>query len=161
MAKKSKQPIGEKFFPVRRSLLESEIFNLLTGDDWIVFLKYGEEYKNEPFQLIEVKFKDVAGPLNNNRHRFARAKFHLAAFRLLSFPCLESRSVKGSRARISMKWKTLIHMPCKLEKIARWVQAVDKLKREQPKPNPKRSAILELRRRQIQKLKSYIFNEPV
>ena len=167
MGKKPKQPINEQFFAVRKSLLNSELFKmgLLTGDDWKVFLAYGNEFKGKKHQLLEITFNMMRHNLNNNKNRFAKAKFHLAAYRLLYFPNLGAKSRKGSKARINMKWKTLILMPDKLTKIANWVKKVDELMDLPSKVNPKqkqsKNEFLQLRRRQIERLKNMIFEEPV
>lgn len=164
MGKRPKKPIGEQFFAIRMSLLNSELFNkCLTPDDWFLYLAYGRKFEGNMHQKITVTFDEVRYQFNNNKDRYRKSKFHLAAFRVLYFPYFGCQDRRASVAKISMKWKTLVCIPEKLNKIANWVKEYDDLMKKSISKNPgeSREMVVKLRRRIAKKLSDKIFGESV
>lgn len=161
MGKKPKKPIGEPFFALRLSLLNSELFKWLTPDDWFLYIAYGRKFEGIMHQNIPLKFEEVRFQFSNNKDRFRRSKFHLGAFRILYFPHFDCQDRRASVAKISMEWKTLINIPEKLNKIASWVKEYDILMKKPISKNPgkERETVLKLRNRVAKKLLDKIFGE--
>lgn len=94
---------------------------------------------------------------------FSQSKFRLWAFRLLEVTTWGRKTKQPTKFKISMKWKTLCHMPKKLERIQTLVRRHERVMDFRPKANPKRSKIERLKKRQqlYQKIRKKLIEIPL
>lgn len=127
------------FFPILHELLKSPLLEkkMIDEKDFIVFTmmgsqKTGDRKHDSQLQCPYSKVKHLMG-----EPRFIKAKFRLWAYRMILVQEYGQKRRRASRFMIYNKWRTLIRMPEKLEKIHKLVKEYEKVHRQ--KLNPKTS----------------------
>lgn len=147
---RKKGKINEYFVPLRYSMLKGPLVSegYLKPIDiffysMIAAQTTGDENIDKALTFTNERAKKFASVST-----FSQSKFRLWAFRTLEVTRWGRKTKQPTTFKISLKWKTLIRMPTKLERIQTLVRRHERVMNFRPKTPPKRAKIERQKKRQ-------------
>ncbi|MBA7530630.1 hypothetical protein ES705_22839 [subsurface metagenome] len=149
MSKKTFKKIKGKFFPLENELMNSAIVKqgMITALDIIAYQMIGLQKTGDRKHDSELKcpYWKVAHLMSEPR--YTQAKFRLWAYRMILVSEWGRKKRRASRFMMFNKWRTLIRMPERLEKIHKLVNEYEKLHRKKlNNPHSSRPAMIKAKR---------------
>ena len=95
---------------------------------------------------------------------YSKAKLALWAFKLIEITEWGRKSRKSTKYKMSLKWRTLVYFPKKMQRINKLLKRHERVKRFNPKNNPKRRTKEELKNKKYDlymKIKRKIMSIPI
>jgi len=158
MPGKTFKKIKGKFFPLEIELMNSALVKqgMITPLDLIAYQMIGLQKTGDRKHDSELQcpYSRVAHLMS--RPRYTQAKFRLWAYRLILVSKWGRNEGKASRFMIFNKWRTLIRMPERLEKIHGLVKDYERLLRQKISLNPSRQTAIKSKRTEQVNIKKKI-----
>lgn len=155
---KTFKKIKGKFFPLEIELMNSPIIKQgmigpldLTAYMMIGLQKTGERGHDSQLQCPYSKVSHLM-----SRPRYTQAKFRLWAYKMILVSEWGQTKRRASRFMIFNKWRTLIRMPERLEKIHNLVKEYESLLRQPISSNPDRQTAIRTKRTELMNIKKRI-----
>ena len=157
--------INEQFVAVRYSLLKGPLViqGYLKPIDIFFYCMIRAKETGDPELDSRLKFTNFEAKMYSSITTFSQSKFRLWAFRCLEVTCWGRKTRKPSTFKKSMKWKTLIRMPAKIDRINTLVKRHESVMNFKPGPNLKRTKLAraEKKRELYMKIRKQIMEIPL
>jgi len=157
--------IKEQFVAVRHSMLKGELLDkgYLKPIDLFFYILIRAQETGDPDIDKRLVFTNNQAKRYASISTFSQSKFRLWAFRLLEVTRWGRKTQQPSTFKATMKWRALIRMPKKLERINTLVKRHERVTDFRPSNTPKRTKAERLRKKHqlYQKIRKKLMDVPL
>jgi len=158
VSKKTFKKIKSKFFPLENELMDSAIVKqgMITALDIIAYEMIGLQKTGDRKHDSELKCPYWKVSHLMSEPRYIQAKFRLWAYRMILVSEWGRKKRRASRFMMFNKWRTLIRMPERLDKIYELVNEYEQLLQKKINPHPSRQEAIKAKRIKLINIKKKI-----